>query len=178
MKLSLVAKMNVDRIKRISWKHDETGVLYFGDYDPSGLKMVENLRRDLKELDIGFEHVAITKQQIAQYGLENLTNPDPTLMAKLKRDSNANFFRAQNNGKLFQIEVDALNALRPEDFVSLLEDSVDRYFDKDIYDKVMEDPKYSPASIRRLVRKSIKKFLEYEKDYKQKQKQKKKSVKP
>lgn len=152
--------------------------MYFGDYDPSGLKMVENIRRDLKELDIGFEHVAITKQQIAQYSLENLTNPDPTLMAKLKRDSNANFFRAQNNGKLFKIEVDALNVLRPEDFVSLLEDSVDRYFDKDIYDKVMEDPKYSPASIRRLVRKSIKKFLEYEKDYKQKQKQKKKSVKP
>ena len=67
--------------------------------------------------------------------LENLTNPDPTVMAKLKRDSNANFFRAQNNDKLFQIEVDALNALRPDDFVSLLEDSVDRYFDEDIYNE-------------------------------------------
>ena len=73
-------RKNIDRIRRISLNHDETNVLYFGDYDPSGLKMVQNLKLYLKELDIGFEHVAITKEQIAQYGSENLTNPDPTVM--------------------------------------------------------------------------------------------------
>jgi len=46
-----------------------------------------------------------------------------------------------------------------------LEDSVDRYFDDDIYDEVMADPKHSAASIRRLLHKSIKKFSEYEKAY-------------
>ena len=159
-------KNNINRIERISKKHDETGVLYFGDYDPTGLRMVRNLERDLKKLDIGFEHVAITKEQIARYGLENLTNPDPTVMAKLRRDSNANAFRAQNNGRLFQIEVDALNALRPQDFVTLLEDSVDDHFIPEVYDEVMADPQYSSTSIRRLVRKSIKKFSDYEKAYK------------
>jgi len=125
--------------------------------------MVRNLERDLKKLDIGFEHVAITKEQIAQYGLEDLTNPDPTIIAKLRRDPNANSFRAQNNGKLLQIEVDALNALRPGDFVTLLEGSIDHYFVQNIYDEVMADPQYSSTSIRRLVRKSIKKFSDYEK---------------
>ena len=168
---------NISRIERISKKHDETGVLYFGDYDPTGLRMVRNLERDLKKLDIGFEHVAITKEQIARYGLENLTNPDPTVMAKLRRDSNANDFRAQNNGRLFQIEVDALNALRPEDFVALLEDSVDDHFIPEVYDEVMADPQYSSTSIRRLVRKSIKKFSEYEKAYKDRMKESKKSKK-
>ena len=37
-------------------------------------------------------------------------------MAKLENDRNNDFFKAQNDGKLFQIEVDALNALRSEDF--------------------------------------------------------------
>lgn len=94
---------NIKRIEKISWRHDETRVLYYGerDYDPTGSKMVRNLERDLKKWDIGFEHVAITKEQIVQYGLENLTDPDPKVMAKLRRDSNANFFRSQNDGKLF-----------------------------------------------------------------------------
>ncbi len=142
---------NIKRIERISWRHDETSVLYYGDYDPTGLRMVQNLKKLLEGEDdlIHFEHVAITKEEIVQYGLENLTNPDPTVMAKLRRDSNANFFRSQNDGKLFQIEVDALNALRPEDFVTLLEDSVDKCFDEEIYDGVMADPKHSAASITR-----------------------------
>ena len=122
-------KQNKDRLKRVGWKRmkekydikkTQVIVLYFGDYDPSGLRMVENLRRDLKKLGIGFEHVAITKEQITRYGLQNLTNPDPPVMAKLENDRNNDFFKAQNDGKLFQIEVDALNALRSEDFVSLL----------------------------------------------------------
>jgi hypothetical protein len=157
-------------------KNTQITVLYFGDYDPTGLRMVRNLERDLKKLDIAFEHVAITKEQIAQYDLGNLTNPDPAVMAKLRRDSNANSFRAQNKAKLFQIEVDALNALRPEDFVTLLEKSVDDHFVPDIYDEVKADPQYSKTSIRRLVRKSIKKFVEYEKTYKDKMK--KESKKP
>lgn len=126
-------------------KHDETTVLYYGDYDPTGLRMVKNLKRDLEERNIGFEHVAITKEQIEVFGLEHLKNPDPEVEAKLNRDPNKDSFKAENNNQLFQIEVDALNALKPEDFVTLLEDSVDRYFDEDIYDEVMADPKHSAA---------------------------------
>ena len=82
-------------------------------------------------------------------------------MAKLERDPNAESVWAENNGGLFQIEIDALNALRPEDFVSLLEDTVDSHFDMDIYTDIMEDPKYSPGAPN----KAIKKFPKYESDY-------------
>jgi hypothetical protein len=39
-------------------------------------------------MNINFEHVAITKEQIEQFRLGHLTNPDPVVMAKLERDSN------------------------------------------------------------------------------------------
>lgn len=87
-------------------------------------------------------------------------------MKKLKRDPNAESFKAQSNGKLFHSEIDALNALRPEDFVTLLEDSVDNHFDMGIYTSIMRDPKYSPGAIRKLLHKAIKKFSKYESDYK------------
>ena len=61
-----------------------------------------------------------------------MTNPDLDGMAKLERDPNAESVWAENNGGLFQIEIDALNALRPEDFVSLLEDTAGSHFDMDI----------------------------------------------
>jgi len=160
-------KQNIERIKRISLKHDETTVLYYGDYDPTGLRMVKNLKRDLQERNINFEHEAITKEQIAQFGLEHLKNPDPEVEAKLNKDSNKDSFKAENDNQLFQIEVDALNALKPQDFVTLLEDSVDKYFDADIYDEVRADPKHSAASIRRLLNQSVKKFSKYEKAYRE-----------
>jgi hypothetical protein len=50
-------------------------------------------------------------------------------MAKLERDSNAAAFKEDNDGRLFQIELDALNTLMPDDFIALSEDSVDRHFD-------------------------------------------------
>ncbi len=91
---------------------------------------------------IHFEHVAIKKEQIEQFGLEHLTNPDPAVMAKLEREGNAAAFREDNNGRVFQIELDAMNALMPDDFIALLEDSVDRHFDEFIYKQVMEDNKH------------------------------------
>jgi len=55
-------------------------------------------------------------------------------MKKLRRDSNANSFREQNEGRLFQIEVDALDALSPDELKKLLLGNIDRYFDERIYD--------------------------------------------
>ena len=60
-----------------------------------------------------------------------------------------------------------LLALRPKDFVSLLEDSVKRHFDESIYDKVYGGINiFSSTSILYSCRKSIKKFSDYEKAYK------------
>ena len=180
-------KDNLERLRTRTVTRDEeyrligrdVYVLYYGDYDPTGLRMVQNLKKNLEGENerIHFEHIAITKEQIAQYGLEHLTNPDTAVLAKLERDSNAAAFKKDNNGQIFQIELDALNALMPEDFITLLEDSVDRHFDEEIYDEIMADPKHSAASIMGLVRRSIKKFPDFEKAYnKQRQTQTKRSA--
>ena len=148
--------------KTLRFKNRDVYVLYYGDYDPIGLRMVQNLKELLEGEDdlIHFEHVAIKKEQIEQFGLEHLTNPDPAVMTKLEKDSNAAAFREDNNDRVFQIELDALNALMPDDFIALLEDSVDRHFNEFIYKQVIEDKKHSPEIIRRQVRKSIKNFDE------------------
>ncbi|MPZ06159.1 MAG: hypothetical protein GEU26_07040 [Nitrososphaeraceae archaeon] len=67
----------------------------------------------------------------------------------MQRDSIATSFREDNDGRVFQIELDALNALMSDDFITLLEDSVDRHFDESIYEEVMEDPKHSTETIWR-----------------------------
>lgn len=48
---------------------------------------------------------------------------------------------SRHNGKLFQIEVDALQAYAPEEFKILVQQSVDKYFDQDIYNQVLSDPR-------------------------------------
>ena len=73
-------------------------------------------------------------------------------------------FKEDIDGRLFQIELDALNALMPDDFIALLEDSVDRYFDESIhiqytiYMQIMEDNKHSTEMIWRQVHKAVKNF--------------------
>lgn len=71
---------------------------------------------------------------------------------------NAVAFKEDNDGRISQIELDALNALMPDDFIALLEDSVDRHFDESVHTQVMEDSKQSNETIWRQVRKSIKNF--------------------
>ena len=76
----------------------------------------------------------------------------------MRKTPNAENFRVENNGELFQIELDALSALRPDDLKNLLEENIDEYFDEDIYSRIISDPKYSASHIRKLVNKGIKEF--------------------
>jgi len=160
--IPITAKMTtINKIKRLRYYQPigkQVYVPYYGDYDPSGLSMVKKLEEALKRIDIHFLHVAITKEQIEMFGLQGLTNPDPSVRAKLEKDPNTESFRLENNGKLFQIELDALSALRPDKFRDLLEKSVDEHFDADIYHRAISDPKHSATHIRRLVHKGIKEF--------------------
>jgi 5S rRNA maturation endonuclease (ribonuclease M5) len=145
--------------KRLLKKRRKEGkdvyVLYYGDYDPSGLRIVQKLKEELTDIGVHFKHVAITKEQIRQFHLEHLKNLDPAVRAKLGRDSNANYFRSINDGELFQIEVDALDALGPDDLKRLLLDNLDKYFDEEIRERVLSDPDHQPKSIRRLVHKKL-----------------------
>ena len=77
-------------------------------------------------------------------------DPIPDTFKKLNRDPRAEAFKAKHNGKLFQVEVDALVAIAPDVFRDLVINSVDELFDEDIYKGVLEE--YSEANITQIVK--------------------------
>lgn len=146
-----------ENIQRLLTKQEEGKighVLYFGDFDPSGSAMDRSLARDLNNAlgtEHTFERIALTKQQIKDFGLEHLKNPDPEVLNKLNRDPNRQSFK-EENGDLFQIEIDALQR-DPEKFKNLVLSAVDRYFDQGVYDAVMME--YTPKDIEKLVHEQV-----------------------
>ena len=72
--------------------------------------------------DIDFKRVGVTLQQKREFNL--IANTDKQTMAKLKRDPTRFAFMSKydiyNEEDLFQIEVDALEAIEPEAFRSMV----------------------------------------------------------
>lgn len=144
-------------------------ILYFGDFDPSGDSMDGNIQ-DLLEWgttkyklkdNITFERVSLTPEQIDQYGLPpnpDLGNPNSKAYKKLHKDPRKNSF-VEKYGKLTQYEVDALHAFVPEEFKAMVLNAVDKYFDEDIYNEVLEQEEHSLESLNKLLRQKIKKLI-------------------
>jgi hypothetical protein len=145
---------NIQRILKKQQEGKIIHVLYFGDFDPSGLAMDKNIARDLSVVlgrkDV-FERIALTKVQIKEFGLEHLKNPDPDVLMKLKRDPNWYSFMTEK-GDLYQIEIDALQR-DPERFKKLVLSAVDKYFDQRVYDAVMME--FTPEYIDELVSENV-----------------------
>ena len=74
-------------------------------------------------------------------------------MAKLLKDKNTDEFR-RNEGEVFQIELDALQALQPTTLKQLVLPEVDQYFDEAIYEEVLNE--VSPEDISCLVKEMVK----------------------
>jgi hypothetical protein len=149
---------NAQRLAQIS-KEDpgrEIHILYFGDFDPSGEDMDRHLNEALIQFDLygllEFERIAVTEKQIQEFNLPP-TPEDTETLEKLGRDSRTNGF-IDKYGKLFAVELDALLAIVPDEFRNLVQESVDCYFDFDIYKD--ECNRYSQAQMRRLVAQQVK----------------------
>ena len=109
-------------------RHPNTYILYLGDHDPSGLDMVRDIEKRLD--DFGMEnlvvrHVAITREQIAEY------QPPPN-PAKVT-DPRANDYIALHGDSSW--EVDALN---PETLHELLIEQIEGLIDHDKYERMLE----------------------------------------
>lgn len=128
-------------------------VLQLGDYDPSGEDIVRDLRERLmmlsKRTDIIFEKVAVTLDQIIEMQLpakpESLEEVE-----KMRRDPRYKGYIEKLNSLAQQdervkrlidmygspeirVELDALVALQPERFKQVLKNSIEKYFDLNIY---------------------------------------------
>lgn len=135
-------------------------ILYFGDYDPSGVDMDRHMHEafsffclegpDCFNREIDFQRIAVTRQQIEQFGLPPKPEDTDTL-AKLDNDTRTKKFIEKNNGELYAVELDALLAIVPDEFEQLVKDSVYQYWDESIYEQVLEKPQHSKESLRRLV---------------------------
>jgi hypothetical protein len=123
-------------------------ILYLGDLDPSGESISSTIREKYNRygIDVEFQRIAVTEQQMTQFNLPR--NPDPDTLTKLRRDPRRQSFMHRHNGELFQIEIDALQAYAPLQFRNLVQDSVDQYFDEQIYQKVLTASEHSSQNNR------------------------------
>jgi hypothetical protein len=137
---------NMLRLKRKQSEDKKVHIRYFGDLDPSGEAIEKELINKLTVepyvlKDIDFKRIGVTNEQKEQFNL--IPNKDPDTINKLKRDSNRFAFMQKYNLKseedLFQIEVDALEAIAPTEFKTLVHESVDEFFDKVIYQDVLNN---------------------------------------
>jgi hypothetical protein len=130
-------------------------IYFLTDYDPSGQGMIRDLLNrfdklyvDIRSGDIEFVPLAITTDQIRKLNLPE-KNDEKTL-TRLKRDSKCHAFMAENAGRLFAVELDALPAYAPEYFKRLLLSSIDKHFDKKIYEQTLIQQDKDRKKIARL----------------------------
>jgi 5S rRNA maturation endonuclease (ribonuclease M5) len=131
-------------------------VLQLGDYDPSGEDIVRDFRDRLMMLsrrsDIIFEKVAVTVDQIIEMQLpakpESLEE-----IQKMRRDPRYKKYveriqrlaetdeRVRRLVEIYgspeiRVELDALVALKPDEFKEILKKAIEKYFDWNIYETV------------------------------------------
>ena len=119
---SSVSFLNEFRERLLSHDDKEPVMLYFGDFDPSGVEMLEAMEETLEdELNIPgieFERIALTRDDIFKYHLPH--NPD----ALKKSDTRAKK-HLENYGEL-AVELDAL---RPDVLVDKIRVAIENELD-------------------------------------------------
>ena len=118
----------------------EIHILYFGDFDPTGLDIPRNIKERLESFGIIFEFhkIALTPGQIKKYDLPpNLTK---------KTDSRAKGFVA-----IYGDNTVELDALDPKVLRDLIENSILNYIDIDKYDEAVEQEKSDLSKIQEII---------------------------
>lgn len=137
---------HIQRLKKKQAEGKIIRIRYFGDLDPSGEAIERATKNKLMKdpynlKNIDFKRVGVTMEQRRKFNL--IPNTDKKTMSKLKRDP-ARFtfmekYGIEDEDDLFQIEVDALEAIAPEAFRNIVLASIDEFFEEDIYRETMHD---------------------------------------
>jgi hypothetical protein len=166
----LITKDNIDCLvqdRQSGKNYRKLVILYFGDMDPSGEKMDQVIRKELIEVygvdEVEVIRVAITQRQVDLFNLPTVPSDDKEVMDSLRNDNNRWEFMARHGlvseDQLFAIQLETMemeNAL--EWFTKFVQDTVDKYFDQDIYDKVMKEAKSRKTN--KLIRESVRKIAQ------------------
>jgi hypothetical protein len=103
--------------------------LYGGDFDASGEDIERNFKAQLERRGLELDHavrVALTDQQVQEYNLPEFPGKNG--------DPRADDFE-RRHGKLVQVEIDAL---APDQLRALFQAAIDRYWDTDAYQAVLD----------------------------------------
>jgi hypothetical protein len=152
---------NCKKLRRLKdERNQDIHLLYFGDFDPSGEDMDRHLQEAIEQFglqdDIDFRRVAVTLDQVKRFKLPSVPDNQDTI-DKLRKDTRTNKFREKHGGKLYAVELDALLAVIPDQFRRMVQQSVDQFFNKRIYQKTLRD--HPSEHIVRLVHQRVK-FLD------------------
>ncbi len=147
---------NINRLKSYSDKGKEIHIRYFGELDPFGENIEEWIyeRFQIFDLDVDFKRIAINEEQMRRFHLPE--NPNPEIIRKLNKDPKRDSF-IRKYGRLFQIELDALQAYAPDEFKQMILESVDNFFDQQIYDNLLK--KYSNRYLRGILKEDVRFLL-------------------
>lgn len=118
----------------------DLSILYFGDFDPSGLDIQRDIRERLVRLgvDVNVRRIAITKDQIAKYEI-------PPMPAKQSDSRSANHISQHGD---VAVELDALD---PPVLQGLIEQAILEHLDLEILEKRNALLASERAKIRRMV---------------------------
>lgn len=130
-------------VRRLKNLQDKTiNILYFGDFDPTGLDIPRNIQETLFENGINFEfyRLAITQEQIREYNI-------PPILTK-KTDSRARGFIDR-----FGDEAVELDALNPKVLREMIESSILKYLDDEQYQESLQQEKEDITKIQQFLEK-------------------------
>lgn len=118
----------------------KTIILYFGDFDPTGLDIARAIEARLKDSnsDLQFYRIALTLDQINEYSLP----PIPTKV----RDSRRDKFIAEYGD--MAVELDALN---PNVLRNLIESSIKNYLDSKLYEQSLVEENQDLSELQQLI---------------------------
>lgn len=99
-------------------------LLYFGDYDPSGLDIPRSIQDNLAKLGVGVEidRVALLENQIKKMGL-------PGVPPKVSDTRTVNW----GGGRVVECD-----AVEPRKLAKMCRDAINSYFDFDLYEELRE----------------------------------------
>jgi len=155
-----------DSMKRIKREIEAQGkenvhIIYLGDLDPSGKDIPRFMREEaiahftdlLGMEDIDFIDLALTPQQVSDHNLPSV--PDaPEVLAKIFRDPRRRWY-VEEYGEIFT-ELDAFYALATDAATGLIRETVEAFFDQDIFEETRKvEKKYRrrvKAAVDRAVR--------------------------
>lgn len=110
---------NIKRLKYSLKEDKKTTILYFGNFDLFNTDIDKTINNTLINfnLNIDFKQIAITENQMRNFQLPE--NPNPEIIRKLDSNLRKEFF-IRKYGRIFQIELESLQAYAPENFKNLV----------------------------------------------------------